>query len=427
MSVMQGRSGRSARAALAAAAVVGVALWLGRPGVSTGVLFPDSYAYRDWPNDFMLAGRTRVLGARPIGYALFLDVFGTGAALVWAQTLFSFAAWSALGWVVAGVAGTIGGCALALSSPLWRWNACVLSESTSLSLMALGLALALAWAERAARGERWSWRWPAAWCATVLLFGWSRDANLVLVPALLVPAFWLPARTRVLLVGVALVTLAVGAWDAARNDRADWALENAVLARVLPDAEAVERFRAAGMPVTAPVLAARGDPGSRTQRALREREPEFHAWVAQHGARPYWSWVLGKPIASVGAAAAAIEEHDGEDLPAYGAKLEVPWIVDAVRRASASMPPLPLVMFVPFLALVAFALERRLRPAMVAALLAVSTAAMYCFLAYHADAVEVYRHMLLGLVLLRVSFWVAVIAVAAVAEDWRRARLEAVQ
>src|SRR5262249_6231441 len=98
--------------ALTAAAVFLLALALGRPLVSSGYLFPDSYAYIEWPADFVLAGATRVMGARPIGYALFLDVFGTGATLVWAQTVLSFAAWAALGWSAGRLPGVVVGCAI---------------------------------------------------------------------------------------------------------------------------------------------------------------------------------------------------------------------------------------------------------------------------------------------------------------------------
>lgn len=393
-------------------AVCLAALILGRPLVDAGYRFPDSQAYVDWPSDFVLVGPTRVMGARPVGYALFLALFGTGTALVWAQTVLSFAAWSWLGWVAGRLPGTLLGCALALAPPLWRWNASVLSESCSLSLMALALAVALVYARRAAAGEHVHWRIRAAWAACAVLLGWSRDANLVLVPALLLPAAYVRPRQALALLALVLVVLGVGALDSRRNDRSQWSLTNAIIGRVLPDADAVARFQAAGMPVSPALLEAAGSPGRRTQRRLRETEPEFCTWVASHGSGVYWRWVVTRGE-SYAEAWRALQEFFARDLPKYPARMRLPEVVERAARILALGPSPRTTLLLPLFLLPAWLLERRIRPALLAALLASAVALVYAFLCYHADAVEVQRHMLLGLVLQRTAFLVGVGALLA--------------
>ena len=400
---------RATSEASAALALLLVALVLGRPLVSQGYLFPDSYAYMEWPADFVLAGGTRVMGARPIGYALFLDVFGTGAALVWAQTVLSFASWSALGWLAGRLPGVLVGCAIALAPPVWRWNASVLTESSSLSLVALSLGVSLAWARRAAAGAATSWRTWAAWTACALFLGWSRDANLALLPALLLPAAYVRARERIALVAVVLAVGVLGALDARRNERADWSLENAVLARVLPDPAALLEFEAAGMPVSGALRDAAGSPGRRTQGRLREAAPEFDDWVRSSGARVYWSWVLSRR--SSGAEAwRALDEYNGLDLVKYPPEQEIPRAVGAAQSVWALGPPPWMALFLPLLLVPALRRERRVRPELLGALLAAATALVYSFLSYHADGVEAHRHMLPGIVLLRAAMWLGLAA-----------------
>jgi hypothetical protein len=422
--------------AAAALALVCLALYLGRPAVAKAFVFPDSAAYIDWPADFVLAGPQRVMGARPVGYALFLDVFGTGAALVWAQTILSLGSWSVLGWLVARLPGVVLGCLLALLPSVWRWNASALSESLSLSLLALGLAAALALARRAsacatrpeedasasASRARRSLALFAGWVACVLLFGWSRDANLILLPALLLPALYGPLRGRLAVLAVGLLVLAGGAWDAHRNERTQWSLDNAILARVLPDPTARARFAAAGMPIPSELEQVAGSPGSRTQRRLRETDPAYLAWTRARGGRVYWSWVLTRP-ASYGEAWGALERCWNDDLEMYPPSLELPAAVRGAGVCGTFGPGPWVAWLLPFLWLAAWRRgERRLRPELAAALLGSATALVSAFATYHADGVEVQRHMLLGIVLQRAAAWIGVAVLATALLELVRAR-----
>ena len=392
--------------AAAAVAVTCAALFLGRPLVSEGYVFPDSHAYMEWPADFVLAGATRVMGARPVGYALFLDAFGVGAARVWAQTALSLAAWSALGWLAGRLPGVVVGCALALAPPVWRWNSSLPSESLTHTQLALGLPLALLAAQRGFAGRTISWGLVGAWAACALGFGWSRDANLALLPTLLLPALYVggPRRIAVLLVGA--LVLAVGALDARRNERADWSLNNAILERVLPDPPAAARFEAAGMPVTPELREAAGSPGRRTQERLRETSPAFFEWTRRDGPRVYWGWVLARP-ASYAEFWRALGESNALDLAKYPPWQEIPAAGSAALAAWAFGPAPWATLLLVLSMLPALRSERRVRPEAALALLAAGNALVYAFLSYHADGVEAHRHMLLGIVLLRIAFWVA--------------------
>lgn len=387
-----------------AVAIVAGALLFATPRVSRRHIFGDSIAYMKWPDEFIYDG-VRIMGARPPVYPLMLDLLGTGSVLVYAQALLSFIAWSWLGWLVGRLPGAVVGTGFALLPVIWRWNVCILTESASLSMMALCLALSLRLARRAAAGERLSWPSLAGFALTVCMFAWLRDANLLVLPAFLLPACYGALRQRSACALIVAVAIGVGWADSRAHQRTQFSLDNAVIGRVLVDDEATRRFAAAGMPLSPRLLEGAGKPGLSNQRALRTSSPEFFAWSARHAAPLYWRWVLARPPSYVQAWRAS-ESYYTADLAMYPAKLRLPILV----RATGSFAPLgrgwwTLVLVV--MVLGATAVTRGLSPDAALAGFAYGTALVTQFVTYHADTVEVHRHMLVGLVLQRAAFFMA--------------------
>jgi hypothetical protein len=106
-----------------------------------------------------------------------------------AIVLLALAAWTALGFAVAGAAGAAVAALVCLAWPVALWNHTVLSESLSLSLFAAVLAATVN------LYGRWATRRFIVWCALAVLFAFTRSTNVFMLPFLAVP-FVLRGRRR---------------------------------------------------------------------------------------------------------------------------------------------------------------------------------------------------------------------------------------
>ncbi|MHC4092030.1 MAG: hypothetical protein ACYSVY_17475 [Planctomycetota bacterium] len=369
------------------------------------LLFPDSLSYLGWPSDYVLPGGIRVMGARPPVYPLFLTIFG-GATLVYAQTTASILGWAFLGWAVAGTAGVLAAGALALTPTVWTWNTIVLSESLSLSLTAalMGASVQLA------RG--WSVRRGLAWSLLVVAVGWTRDVNLYLLPFLAFPLAFVGWRRAAWLMGIVVAVMVFGMASLIAEDRWQYVYGDVITARILPDREARSFFARAGMPVGPAVREQAGQLGSVSKRALREKAPEFLAWLDEHGMATYQRWLLLRPASYV-EAWTQLEEHLHVVPPTLGVQRPA-----AVRAASVVYDWVVAPKWWCLIALFPLAewlVRRRIGPLSGLAGSLVAGTYVQAFIGYHGDAEGVGRHLLAALVLYRVTQWVGVAAAVAIA------------
>jgi hypothetical protein len=247
---------------------------------------------------------------RPIGYPLFLWVFGRNShPVVVAQSALYCATVAALcttAWrslrsrAVAGltIALLIG---IAIQAKYAMWNTQILSESLSISL---GFAVIAAWwrfaAEPTRRRAIWGFVFVIAWMLV-------RDTNVaaaaVVVPAALLVA-WLArglARDvrRALAFGAVAVFL-TAAYSAVSQDvgqRADLQFQDLIGIRVLPDAQLTNWFASHGMPLDDALRTRTGKAGF-DDTFWRSKDPTFARyfhWSNTAGRRTYVESLLANP------------------------------------------------------------------------------------------------------------------------------------
>lgn len=257
---------------------------------------------------------------RPWVVPLLYSVFSSDGARVVAQCAIGIVCWCVLAYVVMTVISrtwlgvTAAGAVLLIgASPhVTRWDIAILSESFALSFTVLALASWLLFVAQATR-PRTAFVW-----ITTLLWAFTRDAHLVVLPALLllVAASLLARRerrARAVLV-VALVPVALWAVIALGNDApmTEYNTYGLIELRVLNHAERAHWFEQHGMPPTEPVPAAlafvprRLVPPALTKYARvpvglnppalvpRDGRP-FIRWMRDKGPSTYVQWLATHP------------------------------------------------------------------------------------------------------------------------------------
>ena len=379
---------------------------------------------------------------------------GHEPSVVWFQSFFSVLCWFTLALALArhflGRSAQIAAaslvCLFSLTVPVNQWDLVIRSESIFFSLFALTLALSLEGARRLREGEPLPAALIAGWALVCLLFASARDSGLYVL-ALLAAGFalWLGlyalARRREGTPGlhrrgaVALLALlsVMGAVQVSTASSPRWRtpLISVVLGRVLPDADVHRKWidlygfprnavfeRYAGLEPWSPT-----PEGPEVRRRL-ERAPELaevETWLRQRGMASYQRWLLfDAPLRSLTAAFAALSRHANHFAPGYAKGAgQTAWTVPLSTLLHPRLPA-PLLCWLAVLfsgAACAWTSPAARLLGLAAVFLAVN-AFSQAFIGYHVASVEVPRHMLPSMVMLRLAAltgllaWLCAIAAA---------------
>jgi hypothetical protein len=398
----------------AALIVVLLVLW-SWPEPGGAILFPDSLDYLKWPADSKESGLTR-LGPRMPSYPILLRGTGVGAALVHWQIWLSLAAWSQLGWLLAGAPGLLLGGLFSLSPELRFWSYAVLTESVTTSLLALLISLGLVLT------GRWRTWLLVAWALVTLVFGLLRPSNALILPFLWIPfalqvhdlEHWRPLRAGLRphgrrLVAASLVAVGVMATGVGLAERSGFWRMNyyiSMLERVAPDAEARAYFADRGL-----------------ELPIRWKSEAFADWFEESARSTYESWVVSRPRSYLEAWQWMAPARQREVLVARYVEPDGGPLVDTPGSALAewvftlTAPPRVVWAAVVLLPLAIGVVSGRLGLLPLWAISLAMGAYVQSFFTYHASAAEEMRHTLCASLMYRLAF---VLALHALYQAWRR-------
>ena len=379
-------------------AIVALALVLGWPSQQAPVVWPDSEAYLATSPDRL-----------PV-YSLLVAVTRDSYALICVQFVLSLAAWTALGFTVAGAAGALVAVVVALAWPVALWNHTVLSESLSLALFAAALAATVLLV------KGWTRNRLIAWCALAALFAFTRSTNVFMLPFFIVP--FLPGGRRRLLVAAAVTAAVLFSWgiygQTLGSSLRETSLLNVYLNRIMHDRSRLDYFVARGMPVDNRILAFVDRKSRQNKEEMFAAAPEFAEWFREKGASSYRSWLLSGTL-SFRQAWGVMVDNINYPYPEYDDGMRSRAINRAAHAAyNICYLPWWLWLLGVLTPLVSLALLRRMTPEslFVPALMAGSYVQAY--VGYHGDATEMARHCILSLIgykttLLFLVFWIFVV------------------
>ncbi len=360
-------------------------IWWGWPATTKPLYNDDSLAYLNWPQPLVVDG-LEVMGARPPIYPLLLKIVGVGPRLLHLQTWFSLACWSLLGWMIGRTPGLVTTGLLALCPAISFWNLTVLTESLTLSLLALLVGLGILLPKRA------SLTLFLTWCLAIVVFGFLRDSNLLLLPFLLLPALHHSRQRR--FVAIALVCVVMVGGAAFAQQQRHWVIPyyNAIDKRILPDPAARLEFEAAGMPA----------------EVFRDQAREFKAWFLERGQVTYQRWVLTRPASYWEAGRNLVRPNQSSRLQELYfesfAGFPRPWVSSASETLFRALAwPLPIAVLL--LLIPGWEVLRRGRIGGPAGWILVLALGIYvqAFATFHGDGVEIERHMLPATILYRIG------------------------
>jgi hypothetical protein len=395
-----------------AGVVIVMAVGFATPPIQNAVVSPDSESYLNLSSERM-----------PV-YTVFASALGDGYALVLVQFLLSLAAWCWLGWVVARAVGVLVAGCLAVSGPVLMWDLMALSESLTLTLLIASLAATISLC------RRWSRARFVVWCVGVGLFAMTRATNMFLLPFFVVP--FIPGeRKRLLYVAAAALIFMVLSDGYSRTAGASLrrtALVNVYTGRLLIEPRWQRYFIERGMPIRREMepYVGVGRTGRENARALFEASPEFEAWFDQNGVSEFYRWLFAHPKNFALPAIALVKNLDFMNLQYAGgtrvravsayliwfyAAVHIPWWVwltglllpFLIRRLEGRVTPDSL--FVPALMVGIYA---------------------QAYVGYHGDRAEVSRHVILALVLYKVTILLMLASVVSAVVGRRRRRGAAV-
>jgi hypothetical protein len=392
--------------------IAALALWSAWPPSSSPLRYPDSRAYVQWPMAQEVVG-VEVSRGRGPGYPLVLRCAGTGTVLVHVQTWLSVASFGLLGWVLARVPGVLLGVLLALCPAIRLWNQAILTESLSLSLLALLVALGLLIHRRYSRARF------VAWSLCVCLFGFTRDANLLLLPFFWLPVLWHGLRRSLPALLLVVAVFIAGTLDAQSQGRWRVPTRIALFNRVAPDAEARAYFEAAGMPRSGVSV----EQDARTDESAANAS--FSRWFDAHAQSTYLRWVLSRPASYLEVWNRLVKEDESQLFKGRYfkrlAQLPEPVVTPASEflfRIAALPQPLWAALFL--LPILDWVLNRRLGFLSLWSSALILATFLQAFATYHADASGVARHMLGASILYRLTFFLALYALYDIAHRARR-------
>jgi len=370
-------------------AVVVLAVALAIPPIQDAVSTPDSESYLSFSWERM-----------PV-YTLLASALGDSYALVVVQFFLSLAAWCWLGWVVARAPGVLVAAALAISGPILMWDLMVLSETLTLSSLIASLAATIM------LYRRWSKTRFVVWCVVAGLFAMTRTTNMFLLPFLVVPLAFKDRRQLLFAASAALAFMLIS--DAySRTAGASLrriSLVNVYTGRLLIEPRWQKYFVERGMPikrVMEPFVGV-GLTGRENAHSLFEACPEFEAWFDEHGVSEFYRWLFAHPKNLALPVVALFKNLDFMNLQYAGGT--------RARLVSAYMIWFYAAVHVPWwlwlgcvlLPLLSWRMLGRITPDAVfvpALMLGIYAQA---YVGYHGDRAEVSRHVILALVLYKVT------------------------
>jgi hypothetical protein len=382
--------------------IVVAAAALGWPPPQNPRMYPDSVGYVEMSSERM-----------PV-YSLLASALGPTYLLVCFQFVLSLAAWTWFGHTIGRVVGVLLGACFALSVPVYVWDLIVLSESLSLSLLAASLATTIL------MYRRWTRVRFAVWCVIALLFSLTRATNVFLLPFLAVP-FLATTKKQLLYVSLSAIVLLAAVDVYGRTVGGSLrtvSMVNVYTGRILPDPERRGYFVERGMPLKDEMEPFIGETGRENAEALFKACPEFARWFKDRGVSTYYRWLFTQPYNYKMAAAAVAtnlnfmnlrytEGTQGRRVPAL-----LIWFY--------AIPVPRWIWLVGLLPLLSWRLVGRPTPdsLLVTALLAGIYALTW--VSYHGDRAELSRHLLVALVLCKVTLFVTIAVVIGMVWQWRR-------
>ena len=383
-----------------------VALVGGLPPWRDAIVFPDSASYLEMPT------------ARMPVFPVVVSVIGQGPALVWFQCFVSLAAWCWLGWVVARAIGVLVGAGIAVSAPIIMWNMIVLSESMSLSLLAGALAATVL------LFRRWSWWRFAVWCLLILLFALTRTSNMFLVPFLAVPFLVTSKRRIVYVVVVTLVVVAiVDTYSRTRGaSLRRLSMINVYTARLLRNENSRSFLAARGMPINPDMQQFVNKTGRENARALFETCPDFAEWFEQKAAATYYKWLFSRPYNYVAPGISLRLNLDFLNLQ-YAEKVTVRDLsMHAMWFYEFFFAPWWIWIVGLLLPLASWRIYGRVTPESLFVPALMFGLYGQGYVALHGDRAEISRHMLVALVVYRITLLLMLAAAVTMFLEWRRRR-----
>lgn len=397
-------------------AYLAVALWLFHGATRAAYFDTEDYAALarlPWTSAAFWSG------AKPPGYALFLRAFaGAPDTLVRLQLAVYLVGFLTLAaglarrcrqpWVRVGCcAGVL---ATSLASGLFYWCKSLSTESLSISLLVLPLGLMLF----GAPSRRWA-RLAVGAAAALALLLWAalRDTDaawLTIAATVAAVAAWPTARRRSALVqlAVALMLMTLTALSIRGGDRWRFPLVNVLASRVLPDAARKSRYERAGMPDNPKVRCFQGRWASDCNSDFSGFEP----WLTRSGRTTYLVDLLTHPRRLLTEPLAhwrgllcgrRSDEPSSPPLTYYFRATPPAWqrTLSNVVLADWGWLSAELALAAALLALQLR--RRRLDGASAPLLLLLATVYPMMVLIWHGDGMEIQRHAIVIMVLLRVA------------------------
>jgi len=384
--------------------VLSVAIIVGWPPRQNARIWPDSGSYLGFSTSRM-----------PV-YPILASALENHYVLVCVQFVLSLAVWSWLGWTVAGAIGVLVAACIAMSGPIVMWDLSVLSESISLSLLAASLASTIL------LYRRWTRARFIVWCVAIVLFSMTRSINVFLVPFLAVP-FLATNKKRLLYVSLTalIVVAAVDIYGrTVGGSLRTLSMVNVYTGRILPDPDRRGYFIERGMPVKAEMEPFVGETGRKNARAFFEAFPEFAEWFDEEGSSMYYRWLLTQPKNYKVPAIALVRNLNFLNLQYAEGTHARPVYVYLIWFYAGAHVPWWIGWVGLLLPLLSWRLLGRVTPdsLLVPALLAGIFVQSY--LGYHGDRAEVSRHILVALVLYKISLLLTVATSVNLIVQWRR-------
>lgn len=255
--------------------------------------------------------------ARPFVFPLLLKLAGQDVSVAaTSQLIFSILAWGLLAFFVATsfkhswlkLFSFVVLLSLSLVRYLASWDYVMMTESLSISWLVLFIALGI-WL---------GYGWKAYKVTLLVIAGFflafTRDTNAYLLLMLSGVLFisvlfrWSSPRILVLILAFAGIFL-LNNYASDLGSRWVFPMNNNVGRRILPDSQALDFFRACGMPVTQNLLALTNEFANGSDRAFYN-DPALHTyreWLDRYGKSCYMKWLVIDPVRSIGDAISQFE------------------------------------------------------------------------------------------------------------------------
>jgi hypothetical protein len=404
-------------------AAVRVAAVVGRPATR----LPDTAGYLE----LSLVGH-----GRPWVVPLLYEAFSSDGARIFTQCAVGIVCWCALAYVVASVvshtslqAVAVAGVLLIGAAPqVSRWDLTIASESFALSFTVAALA---SWLLLVAQPS--SRRLVVVWITT-LLWAFTREAHLVVLPAvvvlLAVSLLWRPERRRRTWLVLALVPIALWGLVTVLNDRAmtEYNTYGLIELRVLGQTDRTQWFADHGMPVGPRIVASKSfvPRGLVPASILRDARipvglnpPElvvrggrqYVRWMRDDGPSTYLEWLATHPAYTLRDPLANIDMMVVPALdrftPIVDARRVYPSFVTEIVFESGFV--LWLLLVAALLVTLVLVLRHTANRFVLFAWCVTALGVALLYVSWHGAAIEIGRHAIVASVMLRLGAFMALV------------------